>query len=168
MLPALVKVMPMVIRYATSLYTREFPNLLFTMDECTSKVIMSARGAQQDSNLSYLYYSAGFLKILREFRTDSPILTTRTLGFIGDITVILPPESTRDTTTIAKVTSWLRECLFFSEGIQLICSKSQALLAGDIAQKYISETQHKEMAATQLNAVWSGMQIVDRLLSSSV
>lgn len=71
----------------------------------------------------------GSLKILREFRTDSPVPGTRALAFIDGITIILLPKSARYAAAIAKITSWLQELLAL-ERVQLNDSKSQALLAG--------------------------------------
>ena len=52
----------------------------------------SARGVQQGCNLGSLRYSAGSLKILKEFRANPPVPGARAVPFIHDITAILPPE----------------------------------------------------------------------------
>lgn len=67
MLLALAKIMPMVTQYATSISARESSKLLFSMDGRMTEVIPSVRRVQQSFNLESLCYSAGSLKILREF-----------------------------------------------------------------------------------------------------
>ena len=74
-------------------------------------MVESARGVQQGCNLGPLCYSAGSLKILKEFRSNSPVLGARAVSFIDDITVILPPELSLDTAAIGEVTEWLQERL---------------------------------------------------------
>lgn len=81
------------------------------------------------------------------------------MAFINDITVILPPESSRDTAIIAKVASWLQERLTL-EGVRFNCSKSPALLVGHITLDELSETHVQEMTSTQLKVVGSGMPVV--------
>ena len=72
-------------------------------------MVESARGVQQGYNLGPLCYSAGSLKILKEFRANPPVPGARAVSFIDDITVILPPELSR--AAIGKVTEWLQERL---------------------------------------------------------
>ena len=74
-------------------------------------MVESARGVQQGCNLGPLCYSAGSLKILKEFRANPPVLGARAVSFIDDITVILPPELSLDTAAIGEVTEWLQERL---------------------------------------------------------
>ena len=67
-------------------------------------MVESARGLQQGCNLGPLCYSAGSLKILKEFRANPPVPGARAVSFIGDITVTLPPELSPDMEAIGKVT----------------------------------------------------------------
>ena len=60
----------------------------------------SVRGVQQGCNLGPLCYSAGALKILKEFRSKPPVPGARAVSFIDDITVILPPELSLDMSAI--------------------------------------------------------------------
>ena len=108
-LPALAEIVPSVVPYASNLYGREPPKLLFALDGGGSEVVESARGVQQGCNLGPLCYSAGSLKILKEFRANPPVPGARAVPFIDDITVILPPELSLDMAAIGKVTKWLHE-----------------------------------------------------------
>ena len=63
-----------------------------------------AWGVQQGCNLSPLCYSAGSLKILKEFRANPPVPEARAISLLNDITVILPPELSLDMAAIGKVT----------------------------------------------------------------
>ena len=63
-LPALAKIIPSVVPYASNLYAREPPKLLLALDSGGLKMVESARGVQQGCNLGPLCYSAGSLKIL--------------------------------------------------------------------------------------------------------
>ena len=110
-LPALAEIVPSVIAYASNLYAREPPTLLFARDGGGLEVVESARGVQQGCNLGPLCYSAGPLKILQEFRANPPAPGARAVSFIDDITVILPPELSLDRAAIGKVTEWLQERL---------------------------------------------------------
>ena len=59
-------------------------------------MVESARGVQQGCNLGPLCYSAGSLKILKEFKANPPVPGARAVSFIDDITVILLPEFSLD------------------------------------------------------------------------
>ena len=103
-LPALVEIVSSVVSYASNLYAREPPKLLFVLDRGGSGVVESARGVQQGCNLGPLCYSASSLKILKEFfRANPPVPGARVVSFIDDITVILPPEIFLDMSDIGKV-----------------------------------------------------------------
>ena len=65
---------------------------MFALDGGGLEVVESARGVQQGCNLGPLCYSAGSLKILKEFKANPPVPGARAVSFIDDITVILPPE----------------------------------------------------------------------------
>ena len=93
---------------------------------------------QQGCNLGPLSYSAGSLKILKEFRANPPVPGARAVSFIDDITVILPPELPLDMAAIGKVTEWLQERLGV-EGISLNRRKSQALLADGVGPEQLTE-----------------------------
>ena len=88
-------------------YAREPPKLLFALDGVGLEVVESARGVQQGCNLGPHCYSAGSLKILKEYRANPPVPGARAVSFIDDITVILPPELSLDMAAIGKVTEWL-------------------------------------------------------------
>ena len=107
-LPALAEIVPSVVPYASNLYAREPPKLLFVLDDGGLEVVESARGVQQGCNLGPLCYSAGSLKILKEFRANPPVPGARAVSFIDDITVILPPELSLDMAAIGKVTDGCR------------------------------------------------------------
>ena len=110
-LPALAEIVPSVIPYAANLYAREPPKLLYAREGGGIEVIESTRGVQQDCNLGPLCYSAGALKILKEFKSQPPVPGARVVSFIDDITVILPPELSLDMAAIGTVTEWLQERL---------------------------------------------------------
>ena len=82
---ALAKIVPSVVPYASNLYAREPPKLLFALDGVGLEVVESARGVHQGCNLCY---SAGSLKILKYFRSNPPVPGARAVLFIDDITVI--------------------------------------------------------------------------------
>ena len=69
-LPALAEIVPSLVPYASNLYAREPSKLLFALDGGGLEVVESARGVQQGCNLGQLCYSAGSLKILKEFRAN--------------------------------------------------------------------------------------------------
>ena len=64
-MPALAEIVPSVVPYASNLYAREPPNVLFALDVGGLEVVESARGVQQGCNLGPLCYSAGLLKSLK-------------------------------------------------------------------------------------------------------
>ena len=128
-LPALAEIVSSVVPYASNLYAREPPKLLFALDDGGLEVIESAWRVQQECNIGPLCYSVGSLKTLKEFRANPPVPgTRRVVSFIDDMTVILPPERFLDMPAIEKVTEWLQERLGV-ESISLDRRKSQALLA---------------------------------------
>ena len=158
-LPALAEMVPSVVPYASNLYAREPPKLLFALDGGGLEVVESARGVQQGCNLGPLCYSAGSLKILKEFRANPPVPGARAVSFIDDITVILPPELSLDMAAIGKVTEWLQERLGV-EGISLNRRKSQALLADGVGPEQLTEEQRVAMDTTGLTVVRQGMRVV--------
>ena len=64
-LPALAEIVPSVVPYASNLYAREPPKLLFALNGGGLEVVESARGVQQGCNLTPLCSSAGSLKVLK-------------------------------------------------------------------------------------------------------
>ena len=158
-LPALAEIVPSVVPYAPNLYAREPPKLLFALDGGGLEVVESARGVQQGCNLGLLCYSAGSMKILKEFRANPPVPGARAVSFIDDITVILPPELSLDMAAVGKVTEWLQERLGV-EGILLNRRKSQALLAYGVGPEQLTEEQRVAMDTTGLTVVRQGMRVV--------
>ena len=122
-------------------------------------MVESARGVQQGCNLGPFCYSAGSLKILKEFRANPPVPGARAVSFIDDITVILRPELSLDVAAIGKVTEWLQERLG-AEGISLNRRKSQALLADGVGPEQLTEEQRVAMDTTGLTVVRQGMRVV--------
>ena len=159
LLPALAGIVPSVVPYASNLYAREPPKLLFALDGGGLEVVESAWGVQQGCNLGPLCYSAGSLKILKEFRVIPPVPGARAVSFIDDITVILPPELSLDMAAIGKVTEWLQERLGV-EGISLNRRKSQALLADGVGPEQLTEEQRVAIDTTGLTVVRQGMRVV--------
>ena len=121
-------------------------------------MVESARGIQQGCNLGPLCYSAGSLKILKEYRANPPVPGARAVSFI-DITVILLPELSLDMAAIGKVTEWLQERMGV-EGISLNQKKSQALLADGVGPEQLTEEQRVVMNTTGLTVVRQGMRVV--------
>ena len=158
-LPALVETVPSVAPYASNLYAREPPKLLFALDGGGLEVIESARGVQQGCNLGALCYSAGSLKIRKQLRANPPVPESRAVSFIDDITVILPPELSLDMAAIGNVTKWPQERLGV-EGISLNRRKSQALLADGVGPEQLTEEQRVAMDTTGLMVVRQGMRVV--------
>ena len=103
-LPALAEIVPSVVPYASNLYARETPKLLFALGGGGSGVVESARGVQQGYNLGLLCYSVGSLKVLKEFTANPPVPGGRAVVFIDDITVILQPKLSLDMAAIGKAT----------------------------------------------------------------
>ena len=159
-LPALAEIAPLVVPYASNLYARESPNLLFALDGRGLEVVESARGVQQGCNLGPPSYSAGALKIQKEFRANPPVPGARAVSFIDDIMVILPPELSLDRTAIGKNTEWLQEGLGI-EDISLNRRKSQALLADGVGPEQPTEEQRVAMDTTGLTVVRQGMRVVE-------
>ena len=158
-LPALAEIVPSVVPYASNLYAREPPKLLFALDGGGLEVVESARGVQQGCNLGSLCYSAGSLKILKELRANPPVPGPRAVSVIDDITVILPPELSLDMAATGKVTEWLQERLGV-EGISPNRRKSQALLADGVGPEQLTEEQRVAMDTTGLTVVRRGMRVV--------
>ena len=158
-LPARAEIVPSVVLYASDLYARESPKLLFVLDGEGLEVVESARGVQQGCNLGLLCYSAGSLKILEEFRANPPVPGARAVSFIDDITVILPPELSLDMAAIGKFKEWLQERLGI-EGILLNRRKSQDLLAAGVGPEQLTEEQRVAMDTTGLTVVRQGMRVV--------
>ena len=159
LLPALAEIVSSVVPYASNLYAREPPKLRFALDGGGLEVVKSAGGVQQGRNLGPLCYSAGSLKILKEFRVNPPVPGARAVSFIDDITAILPPELSLDMAAIGKVTEWLQERLRV-EGISLNQRKSQALLADGVGPEQLTEEQRVAMDTTGLTVVRQGMRVV--------
>ena len=158
-LPALAEIVPSVVPYASNLYARVSPKLMFALDGGGLEVVESARGLQQGCNLGPLCYSAGSLNILKEFRANPPVPRARAVSFIDDITVILPPELSLDMAAIGKVAEWLQERLGV-EGISLNRRKSQTLLADGFVPEQLTEEQRVAMDTTGLTVVRQGMRVV--------
>ena len=159
-LPALVEIVPSEIPYASNLYAQEqHPKLLVALDGGGLEVVESARAVQQGCNLGPLCYSAGSLKILREFRANPPVPGARAVSFTDGITVILPPELFLDMVAIGKVTEWLQGLLGI-EGISLNRRKSQVLLADGVGPEHMTEEQRVAMDNTGLMVVRQGTRVV--------
>ena len=158
-LPALAKIVPSVVPYASNLYAREPPKLMLAFDGGDLEAGGSARGVQQGSNLGPLCYSAGSLKILREFRANPPVPGARAVSFIDDITAILPPKFSLDMAAVGKVVEWLQERIGV-EGISLNHRKSKALLADGVGSEHLTEEQGTAMDDTGLTVVRQGMRVV--------
>ena len=158
-LPALAGIVPSAVPYASNLYARKPPKLLFALAGGGLKVAESARGVQQGCNLGPLCYSAGSLKILKEFRANPPVPGARAVSFCDDITVILPPELSLDMAAIEKVMEWLQERLGV-EGVSLKRRKSQALLPDGVGPDQLTEEQRVAMDTTGLTVVRQGMRVV--------
>ena len=67
-------------------------------------MIEFARRVQQGCNLGPHCYSAGSMKIFKEFSANPPVPGARAASFIDDSTGILPPELSLDIAAIGKVT----------------------------------------------------------------
>ena len=123
-------------------------------------MVESARGVQQGCNLGPLCYSAGSLKILKEFKANPPVPGARAVSFIDDITVILPPEFSLDIAAIGKVTEWLQERL---GGRRHLAEPKE--IAGPAsrwswARTTDEEEQREAMDTTGLTVVRQGMRVV--------
>ena len=103
-LPALAEIIFLVVPSASNLYAWESPILLFALDEGGLEVAESARRIQQGCNLGSLCYSAGSLRIQKEFRANPPMSEARAVSFIDDITAILPLELSLDIIVVRKIT----------------------------------------------------------------
>ena len=127
------------------MYAGEPPKLLFALvDREGSEVVESSRGVQQGCNLRPLCYSAGSLKILKEFRANPPVQGARAVSFIHDITAILSPELSLETAAIGKIMEWLQERLGV-ECISLNQRKSKALLADGVGPEQLTEEERVTM-----------------------
>ena len=157
-LPALADIAFSVDPYASNLYAQEPPKLLFELDRGVLEMVDSARGVQQGFNLGPLCYSADFLKILKEFRANPPVLGARAVSFI-DTTAILPPELSLDMAAIEKFAEWLQE-LQGVEDISLNRSRSQTLPANGVGQERLTGEQRAAMEDTGLTVVRQGMKVV--------
>ena len=151
-LPALAEIVPSVVLYASNLYARKTSKLLFALHGGDLEVVESARGVQQGCNLGPLCYSAGSLKILKEYRANPPVPGARAVSFIDDITVILSPELSLDMAAIGKVTEWLQKRLGV-EGISLNQRKSRALLEDGVGPEQLTEEQRVAMDTTGLTVI---------------
>ena len=107
-LPALAEIVSSVVPYASNLYARKPPTLLFAFDGSCLKGVESARGVQQGYNLGPLCHSAGSLQILPEFGANQPVPGVRAVSFIDDITFVLPSERSLNMLAIGKVNNGCR------------------------------------------------------------
>ena len=153
------EIVPSVVPYALDLYVRESPKFLFAFDGGGLEVVESARGVQQRCNPGPLCYSAGSLKILKEFRANPTVPGARAVSFIDDIVVILPPGFFLDMAAIGKVTEWQQEGLGV-EDISLNRRKSQAVLADGVGPKHLMEEQCTAMDDAGHMVVRQGMRVV--------
>ena len=135
LLPALAEIVPLAVPYASNLYAREPPKLVFVLNGGGSEVVESARRVQQRCNLGPLCYNGGCLKILKHFRSNISVPEARAVSFIDDITFILPRELPLDIVATWNVTEWLQERLGV-EGISLNRRKSHALLADGVGPEH--------------------------------
>ena len=158
-LPALAEIVPSVVPYASNLYAREPPKLLFALDGGDLEVVELARGVQQECNLDPLCYSLGSLKILKEFSANPPVPEARAVSFIDDIAVILPPELSLDMAARGKVTEWLQVRLVGIEGIPLNRRKPQVLLAVGVGPEQLTEEQRVAMDTKGVTVVRQGMRV---------
>ena len=94
-----VKYVPSEVPYTAGLYARELPNL-FALGGGGLEVVESARGVQLGYNLDLLCYNEDSLKVVKEFRAKSYVPGARAVSLIDDITIILPPELSLNTTAI--------------------------------------------------------------------
>ena len=141
------------------MYEWEPRKLLFALDGRGLEKVKSARGVQQGCNLGPFYYSAGALKILREFRANPSIPGARAISFIDDTTVILPSELSLNMAAAGKMTEWLQERLGV-EGISLNRRKSQALLVDGVGPEHLPEEQRVLMDNTRLMVIRQEMGVV--------
>ena len=65
-------------------------------------MVESAQGVQHGCNIGPFCYGAGSLEILKEFRANSTMPGARTVSFMDDIMIILPPELSLDVAAIEK------------------------------------------------------------------
>ena len=82
----------------------------------------------------------------------------RSVSFVDDIAVILPPELSLNMAAIGKVTKWLQERLRV-EGISLNRRKSQALQADGVGPDHPTEKKRTAMDNTGLTVVRQGMRV---------
>ena len=122
-------------------------------------MVESERGVQQGCNLGSLCYSADLLRILKDSRDNPPVPGARSVPFIDDITIILPPEHSLDMAAIGIFTEWLQERLGV-EGISLNRSKSQTLLANGVGTDHLTEEQRVAMGKTRLVVVRQEMRVM--------
>ena len=159
MLPALAKIVPPVARYASNLYARTPPKLLFSMEDGQVQVVQSRRGVQQGCNLGPLCYSAGGLDLLREFRQTPPVEGAQIMAYIDDVVVILPPDQARNMSAVAEVTQWLQTRLQ-TQGVALNRQKSKVLLPGGYGPESLSREEQTILTSTRLAVACGGMRVV--------
>ena len=98
-------------------------------------MVKSAWGLQKGCNQGPLCYSAGVLKIFKEFRANPRVPGTRAISFI-DTSVILPTELRLDVAVKAKNMEWLQEHPR-TGGISLSQRKLKALLADGVGLEHL-------------------------------
>ena len=110
-------------------------------------------GVQQGCNLGPLYYSAGLVKLMNEFRANPTVLEAIVIVFMDDITVILPPIlSLNMAAVVGKVTEWVQERVGV-EGISLNRWKLQALLSDGVGPEHLTEEQRRAVDDTVMRVV---------------
>ena len=101
-------------------------------------MVGSAWGVKQGFNVCPFCFSAGSLKILEEVRTNPPMPERRSISFITNITVNLPPMLSIYIAAIVKVDKWLQERLGV-ESVALSRNKPQDLLADGVGPEHLTE-----------------------------
>lgn len=100
---ALMEIILPVVPDAANLFTREPPKPHSTLEGVNLAVIESVRSVQQGCNHGPLCFSAGALKMLKEFKSQPLVLGASVVSFIDDITFILLTEHSLDMAPIGTV-----------------------------------------------------------------
>ena len=122
-------------------------------------MVGSAWGVKQGFNVCPFCFSAGSLKILEEVRTNPPMPEGRSISFINNITVNLPPMLAIYIAAIVKVDKWLQERLGV-ESVALSRNKPQDLLADGVGPEHLTEDRCVAMNGAGLTVVRQEMMVV--------
>lgn len=124
MLPDLEEYVHSFAGYASKLYARDPPKLLFRIDNGRTQVVHSRPGVAQGCNFGSLCYSMAMIGLLPEFRRNKPVEGATICCYYDHLATMLPRERSRDIFCVDILTK-RREKHLLNEEVELNRQKSK-------------------------------------------